>query len=161
MAFALCYTTRDWRKPTASRCIRVPNRDDPWPEMHGMAIPIPFPTLAHLQQIKCLWKILKQTRNVCIKWWVWVFFSTPTLTSHVTLGQGAELEVSLMITPMSPNPKTSTLQVQKNLWFPRLFGPPFNLSPFMSLHVAISFWAIFCVVYQPLSCSLNPCVSIL
>ena len=45
------------------------------------------------------------------------FFSTPTLTSHVTLGQGAELEVSLMITPMRPNPKTWTLQVQKIVWF--------------------------------------------
>lgn len=53
------------------------------------------------------------------------FFSTPTLTSHVTLGQGAELEVSLMITPMRPNPKTWTLQVQKIVCFPSLFGPSF------------------------------------
>ena len=42
-----------------------------------------FPILGHLQQIKCLWKILKQTRNVCIKWWVWGFF--PPLPSLVML----------------------------------------------------------------------------
>ena len=42
-----------------------------------------FPILGHLQQIKCLWKILKQTRNVCIKWWVWGF--SPPLPSLVML----------------------------------------------------------------------------